>query len=82
MVARTNLAVGARRMLDLAGSLVAYAELRIAPQVSAAENGGMYHILMGTAYADDIPGAPVPGSVLSSVNSGIQVFTEYIMSIY
>jgi hypothetical protein len=82
MVARTNLAVGAHRILDLAGSLIAYAELRIAPQISAAENGGIYHILIGTTYTDDIPDAPIPSSVLSSVNGGIQVFTEYIMSIY
>jgi hypothetical protein len=58
-------------MLIVVGTHVAYAELRIAPQVSAAENGSTYYISVGTAYADDIPGAPVVGSVLSSVNGGV-----------
>jgi len=81
MVVRINLAVGTYRILDLAGSLVVYIELRIALQISAAKNDGIYRILIGTTYADDILDTFVSGSMLFNVNGNIQVFTKYIMSI-
>ncbi len=82
MITRINLAIDVRRILDLAGLFIIYTELCIASQVSAAENSGIYYILMNTVYTDDILDVPVLDSVPFSVNNGVEVFIKYIMSIY
>ncbi len=71
MVTRTNLTVDIYCMLDLAGPFIIYSELRITSQVSAAENGGIYHILMDIAYVDDILGVFIFNNMLSSINGGV-----------
>jgi len=71
MIIRINLIVSTRRILDLAGPLVIYTELRITLQVLIAENNGIYHILIGTTYTDDILSALVFSNMLSNMNGGI-----------